>query len=71
MSMSKTAAMREARARVTPLRPFGPFGRQWVYLSNSDGAGWRESIPRHYFQAVASRRQLIEQIAIELMHGPL
>lgn len=62
--MTKTQALNQARARVTALRRFG---RQWVFSSNCDGKGWRESLPRDFFTARADRSEMIREIAADLM----
>lgn len=64
--MTKTEALRQARACVGRLCRFGP---QWVYHTNEDGKGWRQSIPRDYARARAGRAEVIQEIVDDLMRA--
>jgi hypothetical protein len=66
--MSKTEALRRARAMVGPLIRWGH--NDWRFSSNEDGCGWRESLGRPYFHQHAVRGQRIRDIACDLRKTP-
>ena len=66
---TKSAAIRHARETIGQLYPFG--GSYCYNSFDPSVSAWRESVPRDYWSALASRREALIEAANEFMgHDP-